>query len=95
MYKERKKKKRNEVEPLRSVLWRVIQLLGGWWKETLELRVRLHDLGAIKVLQVLGVFVRAHALCVLSFRGISLEVLARAVLDRTTCKLRYECIHVY
>ena len=68
---------------------------GGFTKETLELRVRLHDLGAIEVLEVLGVLVRAHALCVLSFRGISLAVPARAVLDRTTCKLQYECIHVY
>ena len=29
-------------------------------KETLELRVRLHDLGAIQVLGVLGVVVGAH-----------------------------------
>ena len=31
-------------------------------KETLELRVWLHDFGAIEVLRVLGVLVRAHAI---------------------------------
>ena len=41
------------------------ELLGGWWKETLELRVWLHDFGAIEVLRVLGVLVRAHATAVL------------------------------
>ena len=39
----------------------MLQLLGGWWKETLELLIWLHDFGATDVLRVLGILVCAHA----------------------------------
>ena len=41
---------------------RALELLGGWWKETPELRVWLHDFGAIEVLRVLGVLMRAQSI---------------------------------
>ena len=52
---------RSRVDAPRSALPRWRRTPIDWPKETLELRVRLHDLGAIEVLRVLGVLVRAHA----------------------------------